>query len=547
MKKTYYLLCLLKRWALLLSIAIIIGILITSIIEPIYLEKEVEWNADWSGASCWNFDIDFEKMSGISGNVSEEEKEAAINYALFELCQLNNNPEIIRESTGESILPQESRAVLAVDGLKKFYSCPLTYFESFDWKSDEWAHILRTYYYNGNKFLPGKLAVDVAPKNWESDLTPDDTEGYTYVDDYRSNLLAFYEAPNYSREIREQKLDLDTELVLFKGSQEVFCKKVAGFMRYKCYEYTYTSVGEEEFTLIFVYDLPLWKYRYDTFAPIYIGLFVGSLIIAAFIAVFDYKRQEKLVFQKILTSGLAHDLKSPLTVISGYAENLDANLFPEKREFYIQGIEENVGYMSDIITNILDMSRSQVKRGDCKTRVSIADICNEIINKYDSRIIEKNLEVIIIGDVSVKGNRISMIRAFDNLINNAIKNSPENGRINIVISKRTIEISNAYTNEIKCKPRKLLEPFVKGDESRGTSGTGVGLSIVDKIMNIHGFYVDIKVGELFIVKLTLDKVLNKIRRNKLFLVMLGVLIILIIVAYSIWRYNYCANTIYIGF
>ena len=535
MKKRYYFFSLLKRWSLMLAIAIVIGIMVTSIIEPMHLEEEVEWNAERYNPFIINNHVE---ISDITANTSEEEKEYAINNALFELCQFNNSPEIIKDSTGESILPQESRAVLRVYDLNTFYSCPLSYFEKLDWKNDKWRHSLETYYYKGDKFLPGELMVAwplyAEPKYWEDDLTPIDTKGYTYVGEVSGNMLVFYEAPHYSKEIREQKFDSNVVKVLFSGSQEVYCEKPPGFMRYKCYEYTYIYTEGEDFTLIYVYDLPLWNYSYDTFAPIYIGLFAGSLIIAAFISVFDYKRQEKLVFQKILTSGLAHDLKSPLTVISGYAENLDANLFPEKREFYIQGIEENVGYMSDIITNILDMSRSQLKKqGGCKAFLSIAEICNEIIHKYDAWISEKSLEIIITGDMSVKGNRISVTRAFDNLINNAIKHSPEGDLISIFISKRTIEISNAYTNEIKCKPRKLLEPFVKGDESRGTSGTGVGLSIVDEIMNIHGFYVDIKVDELFKIKLTLNKVLNKIRRNKTFLVMLGVLIILILVAYGI--------------
>ena len=66
---------------------------------------------------------------------------------------------------------------------------------------------------------------------------------------------------------------------------------------------------------------------------------------------------------------------------------------------------------------------------------------------------------------------------------------------------------------------------------------GLGLYIVDDIMNKHGFYVDVKIGELFKVKLTAGKLINKIKRNKMFFLVFAVLLILIIGAFYIWRYN----------
>ena len=66
---------------------------------------------------------------------------------------------------------------------------------------------------------------------------------------------------------------------------------------------------------------------------------------------------------------------------------------------------------------------------------------------------------------------------------------------------------------------------------------GLGLYIVDDIMDKHGFYVDVKNGELFKVKLTAGKILNKIKRSKMFFIVFIVLLILLIGAYHICRYN----------
>ena len=505
MKKVKYLVFLLKRWAVLLIVAVIIGILVTNIVEPLYLENEMEWIGDLAVGRL-NSVRDLEIISGISTDVTDEEKEQIINYTVFQLCAYQYNPEIIRKSTGESVLPQEDMAVMSPDYLKTFYSCPLSYFEEFEWKNTEWGFSLTSCYYKGDKFLPGRLETEwpkILPKKYVNyDLTPDDTNGYEYVEYYDPYpIVKFYEAPHYSQDIIDEEIVSDMEVLYPNSNQRVYYEKAPGFMKYKYYEYTDKQIGEEEFTLIYVCDFDLWSYYSDIFSQIYVGLIVGSLVVAAFIAVFDYKRQERLEYQKELTSSLAHDLKSPLTVISAYVENLDENLFPEKKDVYIRGIEENVSYMNDIIINILEMSKISGKKNKLqKESVNIVELCGKIFEKYRTQIEEKGLDTKIKGEANFECNKVSMERAIDNLINNAITYSSENGNITIEISKKCIEISNPYKTQINVKAKKLLEPFVKGDESRGNAGTGLGLCIAKEIFRLNGFFIRIEIGELFKVK-----------------------------------------------
>ena len=121
MKKIYYLLFLLKRWAVLLAVAIIIGILVTRIVEPLYLEDEIEWTADYSVGFLSNI-VELEELSGISTNMTADERTQMINKTVFYLCLLHYNPEIIRKTTGESLLPQEDMVVMSPDYLRTFYS-----------------------------------------------------------------------------------------------------------------------------------------------------------------------------------------------------------------------------------------------------------------------------------------------------------------------------------------------------------------------------------------------------------------------------------------
>lgn len=500
MKKIQYLFFLLKKWAVLLVVAVIIGILVTNIVEPLYLQDEIEW-ATGISSGYFTKNMDLEELSGISSNMTDDERKQMMYKAVFNLCVFHYNPEIIRKNTGESILPQEDMVVMGSDYLRTFYSCPLSYFDEFEWKNTDWGFSLTSYYYKEDKFLPGILETEwpmILPKKFVNyNLTPEDTDGYEYVECNDSYpIIQFYEAPHYSQDIIDENFSEDMEVVYPNGNQRVYYEKASGFMKYKCYEYTDRTIGEEEFTLIFVYDLDLWRYYKDVFTQIYVGLFVGSFIIAAFSAIFDYKRQERIEYQKKLTSSLAHDLKSPLTVISGYVENLDANLFPEKRDVYIKGIEENVNYMNDIIINILEMSRMNGKKNKLqKELINMNLFCSEILEKYRTKITEKGLETKINGEADFECNKVSMERAMDNLINNAITYSSENGAVTIDISKKGIEISNSYKNKINVKPKKLLEPFVKGDDSRGNSGTGLGLYIAKEILNMNGFSVKVEIME----------------------------------------------------
>lgn len=457
MKKKNFITIFIKRWAVLLAVAVIIGIVFTNIIEQKYLEEELQVSADYSEGILEKY-VDLEVISGISKDTTEEEKEACINKALFFLSLKKNNGALIRKDTGEVILPQEDVVIICPDLLKTFYSCPMSDFDESDWENDE--------------------------------------NGY---------LFSYYEAPNYSLDILTENLDPNLKEFTAIGSHTVCYEKTKGFMQYKCYEYTYDAVGEEVFALIYVYDLDLWSLYYESFIPIYIGLFVGSILIAVIIALIDYKRYEKLEYQKKLTSSLAHDLKSPLTVVSGYVENLEANLFPEKREMYIQGIEENVNYMNDIITNILELSRLQEKRGGLQmAQISLSNICNAIIAKYKSDIDRKALTFKLTGDATIECNKISMERAFDNLINNAIAYTPQGEVVEISIDNTEIIFRNPYDAPITCKTEELSEPFVKGDISRGNHGTGLGLSIVKEIMDIHKFVMKIsKDNNFFVVKIKL--------------------------------------------
>jgi signal transduction histidine kinase len=190
-------------------------------------------------------------------------------------------------------------------------------------------------------------------------------------------------------------------------------------------------------------------------------------------------------------NSMAHDLRTPLTVMSGYAQNLKENIQTDKREYYADSINKNVDYMTGIITDIMDLSK--LEENMSKTSKETADLCviaSEILDEYKDMFAEKNIKVEVSGSFTRRVDKNLMKRALDNLISNAYKYTDEGGHLTVTGSSvpfnSYIMLTNGPSRSISVKPNKLWEAFVRGDDSReGRNGSGLGLSIVKNILDVH--------------------------------------------------------------
>ena len=205
-------------------------------------------------------------------------------------------------------------------------------------------------------------------------------------------------------------------------------------------------------------------------------------------------------YRKALMNSMAHDLKTPLTVMSGYAENLKENVQTEKREHYADSILENTAYMNGIITDVLELSKVEDNKSkENFEKFDFCDIAKETVNRYAAALEEKNISTDVTGSFTRKANKAGMERVMDNIIGNAVKYTNNGGSIKIYakdkpFSRHELIIENSPIAPLTVKPEKLWEPFVKGDESRSeNNGTGLGLSIVRNILLSYGFKSKIKV------------------------------------------------------
>ena len=195
-----------------------------------------------------------------------------------------------------------------------------------------------------------------------------------------------------------------------------------------------------------------------------------------------------------MTNKLAHDLKSPLMVISGYAENLQSGVSPDKNEHYISAILDNVRYMDSIIASVLELSKLEESDMDPEaSELDAAELLHGIAANYENELEKNDLKLSINGTADFTADKKLMMDILTNLIENAVKYTDVSGSITAECRKGYICITNDCTEADKLNADELTKPFVKGDNSRnGRKGSGLGLSIAAEAARRQGLSLEVK-------------------------------------------------------
>ncbi|MHC1722209.1 MAG: sensor histidine kinase [Aminipila sp.] len=231
-----------------------------------------------------------------------------------------------------------------------------------------------------------------------------------------------------------------------------------------------------------------------TLAFVWGSCFIAFLAVAQILSAQTYKtykkREELEMHRKETTKALAHDLKTPLSIISGYAQNLIENIRTEKREYYAANIQANVTRMDTIIREMLELSRLEADHFQKQFEdVSLNKVCADLMDRYSLVCCEKSIEACLEGDAVVKADYVLIQRVIDNFFINALDHTPDGGTIHIRITNNsTLKFYNSGSHIPEEKVNEIWKPFKKADESRSnTRGTGLGLSISSRILELYHF------------------------------------------------------------
>ncbi len=208
-----------------------------------------------------------------------------------------------------------------------------------------------------------------------------------------------------------------------------------------------------------------------------------------------------------LITNVSHDIKTPLTSIISYVDLLKSEpIESEKCKEYIDVLDRQSARLKKLVTDLVDASKAST--GNIKVNLAPADVnvlLVQAVSEYEQKLKENDLEVVLSEDESspvILADGNLMWRVFDNLINNICKYALSGTRVYISSKVTSGKVQVCFKNisgaQLNISGDELMERFVRGDKSRNTEGSGLGLSISRSLVTLQGGAFDIVVdGDLF--------------------------------------------------
>ena len=219
----------------------------------------------------------------------------------------------------------------------------------------------------------------------------------------------------------------------------------------------------------------------------------------------DQERAALDAERNLMFSDFAHDLRTPIMTISGYAGALADGIVtdPEKEKDYLETIRRKSGQMSELINLLFDYTKlGSVNFQLNKEKKDLHEVLREACgNAYDEI---ENAGMELLAEIPetpyfVSFDAAQISRVLNNLLINAVRHNPSGTQIAVGVKQMAgmERIAIADTGvKIEKDPALLFQPFVKGDDSRQEKkgekkGSGLGLSIAKKVADMHGWELEL--------------------------------------------------------
>jgi signal transduction histidine kinase len=208
------------------------------------------------------------------------------------------------------------------------------------------------------------------------------------------------------------------------------------------------------------------------------------------------KAEKNDLSHQTFISNVSHDLRTPLTTVSGFVQNmLEGAIPPEKQSHYLRIILDECNRLSRLVQTLLDVSRmSAGKRNYRMDTMDLCELARITLLSFEKRLESKEMEVEISFEkenLLVCADRDAIQQVIYNLTDNAIKFSPTGGTLSMGIRSRGQKAFFSLRNTGEGIPKEelphLFDRFYKSDRSRGLDkkGMGLGLFIVKSIIDAH--------------------------------------------------------------
>lgn len=241
-----------------------------------------------------------------------------------------------------------------------------------------------------------------------------------------------------------------------------------------------------------------WLAAMDYMKYVYLG---GFLLMAVCMGVVirltskTYAQREALdEARRDFTNAMAHEMKTPLGIIRGLAENLQENTVEEKRDYYLAQIVGQTEEMNGLVAEMIDVSKLDSEHLVLqRDTLSLNELIKEQIPKFQPVIDGKQLQIQLEerADFEIIGDKKYISKAIGNLLDNAVCYCNKNSVIRIIIDTGTCSIENDCEPIAEEKLSHIFEMFYQGNQGRHSSERhlGIGLFLTRKIFRLHHMHI----------------------------------------------------------
>lgn len=208
--------------------------------------------------------------------------------------------------------------------------------------------------------------------------------------------------------------------------------------------------------------------------------------------------QNTEVLRSDFVNNFSHEFKTPIVSIQGFARILKRGDLPEdERQEFLDIIVDESTRLSTMATNVLNLTK--IENQNILTDVTEYNLSEQIrkcILMQEKKWSQKKLQIVAeFSEHMIRANMSMLNQVWINLLDNAVKFSPEGGEVNVSLNNSEdgvlVSIANQGPEITPEQKKRIYDKFWQGDTSHAAEGTGIGLSIVKKIVELHGGTVDV--------------------------------------------------------
>ena len=230
------------------------------------------------------------------------------------------------------------------------------------------------------------------------------------------------------------------------------------------------------------------------------------------IAVEQRLKSERLKTE--LITNVSHDIKTPLTSIVNYVDLLQREHTPEQEREYLAVLDRQAHKLKKLTVDLVEMSKASTGNIPCHiARRSVRELVDQTVGEYAEKLSAARLEPVVTlpdEDLYCLCDGALMWRVLDNLLSNACKYACAGTRLYIAARREGETVAFSFKNisrdALNIDPDELMERFVRGDSSRTTEGSGLGLNIAKSLVELQKGTFSIAIdGDLFKVGFVLPR------------------------------------------